>query len=790
MTVSSQGGGTAEKRGFRYESRWTIQRAAIPVMIGTASTLVIEAPGLRGDGVEFRTVMSSGTEVCQAKREFANGTWTVNRLISENVLGPLGRHLADANVSAVFVSGTQAQQLQSLHRRAADLDLFSWLEDLPSDLRKDLESIKQAWDVDDAEAHERLGRLEVITVSEEYLAGTVSMLIGGLVDGDQESATELLAGYLADNLHRELDARELWGVLENHGYLPVDVSRRMALSQQMRVLVERFRVSVEDGIPRGLPVIVRSHVAAVVDALSSVDGPRVVALVGPAGAGKSTVLAQAIEELENRGVVVGPIRLDQISPAATASELGQQEAAGFNGSPAMVLNRASSSTPAVLMIDQLDSLSAASGRENLNLEGVRETLRQARASGHVRVLIACRAHDLRHDRRLRLLLANGESKMGQSEPPLEIEVGDLEPQEVSSSLIALGFDPAQLHPHLAGLLRSAFNLSLFAHLVTESRETGNELNLGTLGTRIDLLREADLSFGRRFQSITHTDSYSVLTNEIARSMSESGVLSLPSITVLPDRAAARNALLSEGVLVEEANRIRFLHESFFEYVYAKQHVSHGSTASDLVRDDLQDLLRRGQVRSILVLERDANPAVYKADLANLLNRTGSTRSHLRAAIINWLGDLETPSDFEIEILRAIEDDRADPLRYQAIQSLARPSFARRIAAAGDLNQMAAQLAVSLAETATAQSTFTEQENDQMWTLQRMVTSVPEDAAAAALRIVEEPEAMLIATGALLRLVHVAGQGAGENVAALFTAHARELMKMLEEEVAAEASDGA
>ena len=84
------------------------------------------------------------------------------------------------------------------------------------------------------------------------------------------------------------------------------MARRMALSERMRQLSQRYQQSIDAARPSGLPEISRSQVETIVDALSDVGGPKVVAVVGSAGSGKSTVISQVLRELETRNIVVGP----------------------------------------------------------------------------------------------------------------------------------------------------------------------------------------------------------------------------------------------------------------------------------------------------------------------------------------------------------------------------------------------------------------------------------------------------------------------------------------------------
>jgi len=76
-----------------------------------------------------------------------------------------------------------------------------------------------------------------------------------------------------------------------------------------------------------------------------------------------------------------------------------------------------------------------------------------------------------------------------------------------------------------------------------------------------------------------------------------------------DIAGTVEVLLHEGVLAASGRRLRFLPRGpTSHYVFALQHLQAGRTSSDLLRDDPQDVLRRGQVRAVLSLEReqDAN----------------------------------------------------------------------------------------------------------------------------------------------------------------------------------------
>jgi hypothetical protein len=378
------------------------------------------------------------------------------------------------------------------------------------------------------------------------------------------------------------------------------------------------------------------------------------------------VLASACKRIAMMGFVVGPLRLDAAAEAWTADELGTQVGMRFGGPPARIVARAAGGERAVLVIDQLDALSVLTGRGDTVLAGVEDMLAQARATGNLRLLIACRTHDLTHDRRLRQLIVDERPDRAGSEPEdlLTVAVGDLDPEQVRHALSVLGVLPAKMSPRLQQLLAKAFNLSLVANIVRDSHGShgvlGEEFDLGSMRSRLDLLAEYDRRLGRRLRPTLGADGYVAAVSRIARFLSDSGGLSLPrrAVADIPDKI---DALLHEGVLVADQSLLRFFHDEYFDFIFARQHIQAGGTAEGLVHGDAQDLLRRGQVRAVLSLQRQEEAPTYAPDLRAMLDPQ-VTRSHIRAAVLTWLSDQPSPLDHELATVLAIAENAKDPLR--------------------------------------------------------------------------------------------------------------------------------
>jgi hypothetical protein len=325
--------------------------------------------------------------------------------------------------------------------------------------------------------------------------------LAAAMDGDPDTALSLLGAFVVNHLMERLTARQIWDFLREKGISPRTGSHP-ALSERVRELTDRYVRGVQQARPPRLPLLPRAEVDRVVQALTAPDGPRTVAVTGPPGGGKSTVVASVCERLTGLGVVVGPMRLDVAAEAATAESLGGQEDIGFGGPPGRILGRAAAGELAVLIVDQLDAMSALSGRGEPVLEGVRETLGQARAIPSVRVAVACRSHDLKYDRRLCRLLtgepATGDN--GGSKSFAEVPVGELSPELVHHAVGVLGL-PGEIPPPLVTLLGNAFNLSLLADVVSDASARGElaDLDLRSFRTRMDLLAEYHRRAERRLQ---------------------------------------------------------------------------------------------------------------------------------------------------------------------------------------------------------------------------------------------------------------------------------------------------
>jgi hypothetical protein len=118
----------------------------------------------------------------------------------------------------------------------------------------------------------------------------------------------------------------------------------------------------------------RAEVDVLTAALADPKGPKVIALAGPAGSGKSVIVRKALERIDpDRPALV--VRIDQVGGIASLAALGEATIE-VSDSPAVVLEQLAGR--AVLFIDQADAVSEMSGRAATVRNVLLRMLRQAR----------------------------------------------------------------------------------------------------------------------------------------------------------------------------------------------------------------------------------------------------------------------------------------------------------------------------------------------------------------------------------------------------------------------------
>ena len=399
----------------------------------------------------------------------------------------------------------------------------------------------------------------------------------------------------------------------------------------------------------------RTIAQSISDELQPSGETNFVALTGVAGSGKSGVLRQVAMTLEAQGVPCLRVRLDSVLHFASADDLGAY-LFGPHESPALTLSLAAPEDGfAVLMLDQLDAISEASGRTVEARELALDLISDARHYANLKVVVACRSYDLQSDSRLRNLGEGPRSKK------FNADLLDID-SEIKPFLLSIGVQQDGISAKQWDLIRLPINLVHFAQL---SLETGSVIGAGStaelyralLDKRTKDLRDYNLPW-----------SVSAALGTLAERMSETRSLTAPTV-LLDGYARAAELLVSGHLLNPDGDVVRFAHESLFDYCFARAFIRRGQSLITWLMSDEQILFRRTQVRQVLELLRSAEPERYLVELDALLQEA-AIRAHIKDAVASWLGTLTEPTVAELDIC----------LKHDS--GVGRPSFIPRRAFAG------------------------------------------------------------------------------------------------------------
>jgi hypothetical protein len=645
-------GGEADKFGNRYEGLWVVD-AALDLIDDEYVDLVVEAVGDEAAGVEFFGTNPSGTrEYHSVKRQQAGGNWTVSRLTQgkppsgRSILGDLIQKVQEGAVG-VFSSGTSASELVNLLESA-----------LPSESHEEFQTrisenallsgcfYKYIVPIcGDAEAaYFVLRHLRVRTKLESDLAKDIERRIRSMfrmqtgAPPDTTAVRLLMADFATSMLSARLTADSFLSFLCGHDILLSRLSGHSTAGTQMQRL-NRLYLREVDALLINRAEINREESTAAYSEL--LENGKSVMLEGTAGGGKSCVVAQIVKQLDSHDIPTLVIRLDSLTEADhSAQAVGVRRE--LPDSPTITLGELAGDQPSVLCIDQLDALSIVSARQQSAWNALDELLDEARNYPNMRILFACRSFDLEQDAQLRAFVADEETVT-------RIRVGELSDDTIQSAIESSGLAVSPLDHQQMRLLSVPLHLYLFL----EAARSG-DFDFTSKGDLFDAFwRHKARNVNNRLGAWS-----SVWTETIAALcdvMSERESLVAPDYA-LDEWPEAIEAMASEAVVQVQDGEIRFFHESFFDYSFARSFLRTNSDLVGWLESDQQHLFRRSQVRQVLTFlrDRESDRPRYLQTLSALLGHSG-IRFHIKKLVLDWLHALPDPTREEWDIVDGLVD---------------------------------------------------------------------------------------------------------------------------------------
>lgn len=632
-------GGIADKTGNRYEAIW-LMRQLVHLIDGRAQSITIEVLGEDGAGFEFCVDRPAHREWHQCKRQ-TSASWTINRLASEGVLANFKSKIASTiGDTCIFVSTDPAKPLKLLREKlpaAQEVEAFE--KSLSGEEQTHWQNLQQQLDLDAQHSFDWLARCDFLIFPESELVLALAAELERWFTSPPADVMAALRSWTEDdsNFNRALNRTDLESFLQGRGIGLKQYEFDRTVPGKLKAANLNYDESYRP-VGAGLFDIERAEVDALVEALNDPEGPRTIALAGPAGWGKSVAIRKALARIDDGTRPVLVFRVDQVTGVATLPGLGEATIE-IDDSPAVVLEQLAGQQSAILIIDQADAVSEMSGRASAVRAVLLKLLRQARHYSSLKIVFSCRSFDLENDHEFRAV-ANPKYCTRIDMAPLRWT------EDVLPVANNLGIGVERAGPKIQALLCQPIGLALAAELARNGPvDLSHVEHISQLYDQLLTLRDREL---RNLQRPSW--SLYVALGAIAKAMSEREQLAAP-VSILDPYAGASDLLQQAGLIVVQGSKLALMHESLFDYLHARSFVTDGKRLQDFLLETEQSLFRRTQVRQILAQERDLDRNSYLANLGFILTDV-RVRPHVRDLVLRWLSTLVDPSLEEWKLVHA------------------------------------------------------------------------------------------------------------------------------------------
>lgn len=375
---------------------------------------------------------------------------------------------------------------------------------------------------------------------------------------------------------------------------------------------------------------------------------RVAVVIGNAGTGKSVIMEDVYNSLIEKYPVLG-IKLDQINFHST-HELNQEVGLDDGGSIVNAFQKLNENYKrSVLLIDQIDALSMSLSNDRSAMNVANQLVEQISSLPNVRVVISCRRFDIDYDYTLR------EYKRYKT-----IYIHELPEEEVNRILAKIGVNPQSISERVKEFLSVPINLYLFSIVANQNLYKSDEITLQQL---YDELWKKIILHSKDSRQLNECLS------KIVEKMYVEQSLTIDSKVFADSYDQQISYLLSEGFMVGHENGgIQFLHQSLFDYTYARKFYDSGRSIIEELKGEHQGLFVRSRLRQVLLYLREVSTRTYLDTLDKILfekkyNGVPVIRFHLKMLALNTIGYCENVSDIEKQYFldKVICDDKFGPI---------------------------------------------------------------------------------------------------------------------------------
>lgn len=650
-------GGSADKAGNVYESYWAVEDIChILLDKEDSSSIYFEKPDEIKDGYEY--IVNKGKKNYCVQVKNYDIEWTISNLYNKGVLSNFIKRMdEDKNSICVFLSSsnTELDEIVDRVKRSENKSLFfnsmitsEKIKKIISKLREIIISIKFAdKDITSMNEDEKdeflyklddyiyyfLRKIEVkIKDNNTLKKDTISLINCIFKSPNSDDILSSLFKFSQERYNEKFTKLELIRYLqEDRGFIFSDYNLNTSLLNKLEGNNNNFINSTTQFYQKFK--IERSEVHEICDKIISSNKEKYFFVLGSAGCGKSIILREVDNLLKDKSYTIIPIDIRNFENFNNCEELGQ---CIYNErvSPADLLANIAQDKPALIILDQLDSLSSVSGRSINKWFVINQLLQQVCKYPNIKVLIACRDFDLNKDSRLKEFIQTNEESVE------KIFINNLSNEVVIDTLTKLGVNKNRINEKLLKL----FSIPLHLQMLCAVSENTDITNLN-YENKLELYN----AFWDSKCTIIGDEDWFSLINLMVNYLNNNKSLVAPQCIF--DRYKTNlNKLLSECVFCQDEKNISFFHETFYDYCFARiLAVNTEESLYDFILASDQSLFIRSNVRQALEYLRVADTRRYLLELKNILN-SENIRVHVRTLILDVILNFEKLTNDEIDIL--------------------------------------------------------------------------------------------------------------------------------------------
>lgn len=578
-------GGRADKGGNQYENHF-LGKQLLLLAEQKLKTVEVEPLGDEGQGVEYIVVKPDDTRIyyqCKAANA-AKSSWSIADLARHKVFENAKAHIQQSAQNEFhFISPLSYKDLDDLCTRARRnhaADDFIKHQITNDSLRNALKACEAQFGLSRSNPTELdqlvyiLSRcyFEQVIYTQEAIQDAEN-LVGWFFCGDAKAARLLLENFVNDEgkYGVELSPHDVISFMQQHGHSLRDYGKDESVWQRIQILNDTHWEAYS---PINGMLLPRAAATAAIQQLLS--GTSVV-LHGKAGSGKSGCVEIVSNYLRDNHILFLRLKLDKSIPSNSSTIYGQ--GLGLPDSPVRCLQKIAGGRECVLILDQLDALRWTSTHSPTAFAVCKELISEVQVANKdhgakISIMFVTRSFDLKSDARIKELFSSNKEKTGTWE---RIEVSLLSDAEVAE---VVGTCYGQLANKVKEILRNPASLYVWMQLddarhgqvITSAHQLLHEWWM-------QILEHCDLKSVNRLD----VDGF---VQGIAKQMTERGVFSLPRKAFAAQEPMVK-VLVSEGLLVDNASKVIFMHQTYLDYFVVNSHLNQvieGKSVIDIIGD--------------------------------------------------------------------------------------------------------------------------------------------------------------------------------------------------------------